>query len=395
MEQTLYKIDSRGEVRQWTIETVDDEVLIIHGLLNGKLVEESYIAEPTNIGRKNYRDSIAQAEFEAQAKVDKQLRLGYFLSIEDARKNADNYRPMKVDKYFDEDTNKANKFASKLGDNVIVQTKHDGVNCSVIVEDGNITFRSRGNTNYDAMQQTKLAYNLTQHLPENVWVIGELANEPTYFEVDCAGAVKSKSENILHYEDYENWSAKIDEKWWVKNKKKNDIIHSLGFYIFDIYIHGDDDFNALPYIERLNYIEPYIENVKNVETVEYTIVQNDPEIIRHLLNDAVADGKEGLIVRSLNCKHQSGKRSKEVLKAILMDKLDRIIDDIYLSAKNKVMFTVGDVDLTYNASNDENNHIFENKDEYIGQVACIRYRGKTSKGKIKFGKIIIIRGQDV
>jgi len=74
---TLYKRDSAGNVREWTIEfrgPVTPATRTITGIQHGKLVESGWNdCEAKNVGRSNATTSFEQAQKEAHAKWDLQL----------------------------------------------------------------------------------------------------------------------------------------------------------------------------------------------------------------------------------------------------------------------------------------------------------------------------------
>ena len=92
---TLYKRDSKGKVREYTIEYTRDGVLpagyrTVAGIQGGKLVTSEWrLTEGKNIGKVNATTDGEQAEREAVAKWEKREEKEYFESIE----QIDNERP--------------------------------------------------------------------------------------------------------------------------------------------------------------------------------------------------------------------------------------------------------------------------------------------------------------
>ena len=97
---TLYSKQG-DKLRQWTAYAEGAEVVVIHGQVGGKQTEKRYKAEPTNEGRSNFRDSVAQALFEVQAKIELQLKRGYYRTQEEAMNHVD-FTPMKCLDYKDQ-----------------------------------------------------------------------------------------------------------------------------------------------------------------------------------------------------------------------------------------------------------------------------------------------------
>ena len=85
----LYKRDSKGKVRIWTMEVGfnnDNEAGIrtISGLVDGqKVTSEWNLTEAKNVGRSNATTAKTQAEFEAQAEWTKNVDKDYFVDVND------------------------------------------------------------------------------------------------------------------------------------------------------------------------------------------------------------------------------------------------------------------------------------------------------------------------
>ena len=83
----LYKRDSKGKVRVWTMEVGfnnDNEAGIrtISGLVDGqKVTSEWNLTEAKNVGRSNATTAKTQAEFEAQAEWTKNVDKDYFVDV--------------------------------------------------------------------------------------------------------------------------------------------------------------------------------------------------------------------------------------------------------------------------------------------------------------------------
>lgn len=91
---TLYT--KQGEkIRQWSVWTEGAEVIVEHGQQSGKLTQKRYTASPKNVGRSNETTAEEQAIQEADAKVVKQLKSGYYYSVEEASDHVE-FTPMKA-----------------------------------------------------------------------------------------------------------------------------------------------------------------------------------------------------------------------------------------------------------------------------------------------------------
>ena len=95
--ETLYKRDSKGKIREYTIEYTRDGVLpagyrTVAGIQGGKLTTSEWkLTEGKNIGKVNATTDGEQAEREATAKWEKKEEKEYFTSVNDI----DNDQPFK------------------------------------------------------------------------------------------------------------------------------------------------------------------------------------------------------------------------------------------------------------------------------------------------------------
>lgn len=121
---TIYKRDSKGLLRVWSMEQDGPRYRTISGLADGKLVTTEWTrAHPTNEGRANYRDSTAQATFEIEAAYEKKLTREYHRTIEATSGGAHFFKPMLAKEY------------TKWAGPCWAQPKLDGIRC-IATKDG-------------------------------------------------------------------------------------------------------------------------------------------------------------------------------------------------------------------------------------------------------------------
>ncbi len=139
---TLYVKTAAGNINYWKIWTDGCCVFMEWGKVGtDKPLHDTYDAVGKNLGRKNETTPAEQAKLEAQSKYDKQLRLKYVLSVEDA-KTSINIKPMRA---YTLDA----KREKKLTWPVIVQPKYNGVRCMAYnLPDGTVRLMSRGGKDY-------------------------------------------------------------------------------------------------------------------------------------------------------------------------------------------------------------------------------------------------------
>lgn len=114
---TIYKRDSKGKLRVWFMEQDGSRYRTTAGLEGGSLVTSEWTqAEPTNVGRSNERDGVAQATFEIEAAYEKKLTREYHRTVEATDGGAHFFKPMLAHKF--------EKFERGFA-----QPKLDGVRC--------------------------------------------------------------------------------------------------------------------------------------------------------------------------------------------------------------------------------------------------------------------------
>src|SRR3954468_1182969 len=88
---TLFKLDSKGKIRQWNIRVEDSAndaatIVITTGIKDGAMVESKVeITEGKNLGKVNATTPFEQAVSEANSKIEYQLRSGYVRNVADAK----------------------------------------------------------------------------------------------------------------------------------------------------------------------------------------------------------------------------------------------------------------------------------------------------------------------
>lgn len=139
----LYVKTSAGNINYWQIWTEGSAVNMQWGKVGtGKPLFDSYCAEEKNVGRSSATTSEQQAELEAQSKFDKQLRLKYVQSIEEAEGGL-NIKPMRCYSLDD-------KRRKKIPFPCTVQPKYNGCRCMAypVGDNGHIRLMSRGGKDY-------------------------------------------------------------------------------------------------------------------------------------------------------------------------------------------------------------------------------------------------------
>ena len=126
MSKVLYKIDNKDKVRVWKAWSVGADVIVEHGILEGKLQQSVYTAKEKNVGKVNYLSAESQATVEVVALYeDQQNNHHYRDSIEKAQAvKSDNLIPRKILNYKDG--------WKKLPDQCITSVKLNGSRACII-----------------------------------------------------------------------------------------------------------------------------------------------------------------------------------------------------------------------------------------------------------------------
>lgn len=287
-----------------------------------------YHAKPTNVGRANERDSKAQAEFEFEAILKKQIDKGFLLPGQQK-----NVRPMPM---------LAHKFTDHKGKvefPVFVQPKLNGMR---MLFDGEVGW-SRGNK---------------EVIPE---VIEHLKFDTGGFILDGELMLPN---NVL-----------LQESMKAIKKYRSELSPQLLYHVYDIV---DND---LPYIHRYQVIEDICHNAPpNVKIVK-TVRADDELQVSHLHNLFTQDGFEGTMVRDPVMNYEPGKRSYSLLK--LKDFVDaeyRIVgvvdgdgSDVGLAIFELETDSGKHFNCRPEGSQDNRKRLYDERESLVGKYLTVRY----------------------
>lgn len=270
---TLYKLDSKGKVRSWSVEVRDKlfppQIVVSHGEHNGKQqIKITKINEGKNIGRANETVPVEQALNEAQSKWNKQIDKGYTQTIPSSKK----FTPMLAHR-FDQHPHKV-KYPAFL------QVKLDGARFTMTCEGNEIIGKSRGGKPF-CVPHIVDSFSYILKANSNIIFDGELFTRDISFQ------------EIL--------SA-------IKRDEPNDLTGKVEYWIYDLY---HKEYPDLPFQQRFGLLKglPKLDFIKIVNT--YT-VNSEQEIIKWH-NHNVNEGFEGSIIRNANGVYKLG-RSHDLLK---------------------------------------------------------------------------------
>jgi DNA ligase-1 len=357
--KTLYKKDTKGNIRKLELSVEGDVFVQVSGLIDGKTVRHEKICKPKNVGKSNARTAVEQAEAEMQAKYDIKLSEGYFSDKQSAEKE-EVLMPMLAKVYEDH--------ASKIDwENAFIQPKLDGMRCLAIIKDHKVTLLSRKNKEIITMGHIAAELEV---LPDMV-IDGELYAHGKTFQ-----------ENMKLIKKYRSGESE-----------------AVKFHVYDL-------IEEKPFIDRYTRLSTIHISIdfKNIELVPTMRLVAESGIgIIH--TDYIAKGYEGSMIRHGDAAYKVNGRSDSLLKYKEFQDITATIIDVeeaegikghgvpVLKYSNKKMS--GTNEFTFKAgvkmSHEERISLLLNKDKFIGQTAEIRFFEYTDDGLPRFPVMVGIR----
>lgn len=312
MELTLYGLNKAGGYKEWTISTDEQGLITIrHGKLGGKLQTKSELVKGKNIGRANETTPAQQAVSEAEGKIKKQKDKGY-------RENKEDLQELPLHAMLAYDYHKA---GHRIEFPCYGSDKYDGVRCLAKKRDGEVTLESRTGQPYDVPH---IVDQLSRMMFEGETFDGELylhgyalqeitsavKRTDTQGEIDKARRKYAKAE--LGSKEFWEATEELEEALLI-----HEIRPQLEFIIFDILSPELDD--DADFATRLNFLSSFRDrrlynfNAPNIAITYYSLIANEEEL-KEDHADAVDRGYEGLMLRNMKGKYESGKRSYDLQK---------------------------------------------------------------------------------
>lgn len=291
---TLYKKTSTGAIQFWTVEVLAwlptreepgtnpmAQIVTTYGQLgtDSPQVTADFIKTGKNVGKKNETTPFQQADAEALAKWQKQLKKGYVESIEAAQAGEldalieGGIVPMLAHGYKDH--------AHKIKYPAFVQPKLDGIRCIAILENGTCTLWSRTRKPITGVPHISRA--IEQAFTQDIVLDGELYNH----------SFKANFEKIVSF---------------VRQETPAPGHEVVQYHVYDIP-------SEQPFAKRaakLMYMKSSWFSDGQVVKVETRVVE-DESAVMVLFEEWRKAGYEGAMVRNAEGKYVN-KRSKDLLK---------------------------------------------------------------------------------
>lgn len=365
MNKTLYKMDSNGNIRVWSAYVVDEgetegEIVgfyTVSGVQNGKMVTSgTTFVEQKNVGKKNETSLLEQANLEVQALyVYQKLQGGYFEDIERAKAGEKTFlEPMLAQKYD----------PKKVSFPVVAQPKLDGIRCVAKV-DG--LWSRQGKRIISAPHIEELLKPVFDANPDLVFD-GELYNHDLKHDFNTIISLARKS--------------KPTEEDLVESAKH------IQYHIYDSIGPGTFEDRTHKAFVQFNSHQTDINTIKFVETV----ICLNQQMLDNKYGMWIEDGYEGQMLRIPGSLYEH-KRSKSLVKR--KEFIDEEFEIVELEegignwagyVKSVVIkLQDGSIQKSGIRGNFEANaKLLQEKDEYIGGQATVRYQDRTPDNKLRF-----------
>lgn len=285
----LYKLDSKGKVRMWTIDSNNPPgtYKVSHGEEGGKMQTTIVKVKQKNVGKVNETSLVDQADLEAESKWQKQVDKGYrttngFLSkteLDDKLTRAKEYLPMLAKDFRD--------YSHKIIYPCFYQPKLDGIRCiSYISPYSDVVLLSRKGKEFTMLNHLKEPiFKILEKWGRDWALDGELYSHGMSFDDITSIVRKSKT---------------VDER-----------AEKLGYIVYDCFQIG----TARPYEFRKNQLEQMIKDapisiVQGLRTGTITCAEDVPVELKHA-EDA---GYEGIMLRNKLGLYENDRRSSHLQK---------------------------------------------------------------------------------
>ena len=387
--QTLYKIDSQGRLREWTMNVDGNKFYAIKGLVEGKKTQDKpTIATPKNVGRSNETTATAQARFEAQAKWQKKIDSGYAVSEEDAKVKKF-FEPMLALSYDDR--------KNEIVYPVYAQPKLDGIRCIVRQENDEIVGRTRNGKIIeciphilDSLKGFFMAY------PKAI-LDGELYNHEYKEDFNKITSLVRKQKPVRSAKETDKAFAKKEAKWQESLIESADKIQ---YWVYDMPKLNDVINEKTLFDFRMTELKDKLITRKDCIVIVETNEVYSEGNLDNLYGQYLEQGYEGQMIRN-DVGYDANKRSKNLLKRKdFMDAEYKVVDidegngNRSGTAKHLVCYcekTKQQFNSNIKGSFDYLKEIYDNRKEYIGKFATIKFFQLTPDGIPRFPYAIAFR----
>lgn len=355
----LYVKTASGAINFWEIRTEGRWVHTKWGKVGTDNPQtERYAAEGKNVGRSNETTPSDQAEFEAQAKYDKQVRLKYVDSVEAARGHI-NIKPMRAYSLDD-------KRLKKLKFPVAMQPKFNGVRCMAYnLPDGKVRLMSRGGKDYSLPHVQTV---LEGRIPPSCCLDGELyvhgmslQSIRHLIETPCADSAKV----CFHVYDMTTLPP-TDAEW-------SDRYRCLLMFFQDNWLAG--------------------------VVMSPTMVALNKAGIDQLHDKWVAEGYEGAMIRTMEGKYKLAAKSTDLLKVKKFQDAEFVVKGWLLGKDGVIQYVCVQEDgkefeVRPKGDEAERKRLYDERDTCIGRKLTVKFQERSDDNIPIFPVGVAFRGEE-
>jgi DNA ligase 1 len=388
--QTLFKIDTKGKLREWTMHIDGASFYAVKGLVDGKkTTDKATTTIAKNVGRSNETTPEEQAELEAQAKFQKKLDSGYALNEIDAQKKKF-YEPMLAHNYKDRQDELVGKFPHYS------QPKLDGIRCIVRKEGDTLVGRTRNGKEIECIPHILKSLNGFFLAYPTAILDGELYNHDLRDNFNKITSLVRKQKPIQSEKMSDKVFAKKVSEYKERLAEAEDTIQ---YHVYDAPRLNDVINEKQPFDYRIDELKANLIQNKHIILVETNEVYSKGNL-NSLYGQYLEQGYEGQMVRKSRSNYEN-KRSTSLLKRKEFIDAEYKIIDIDIgngnrsgTAKNLVCYcekTKQTFNSNIKGSFEYLKEIYDNRKDYIGKLATIKYFQLTPDGIPRFPYAIAFR----
>ena len=391
--QTLYKIDTKGKLREWTMHIDGASFYAVKGLVDGKkTTDKATTTIAKNVGRSNETTPEAQAELQAQAKFQKKLDSGYALNEVDAQKKKF-YEPMLAHNFKDRQDELVGKYP------VYSQPKLDGIRCIVRKEGDTLIGRTRNGKEIECIPHILKSLNGFFLAHPKAILDGELYNHDLRDNFNKITSLVRKQRPIKSDKMTDKAFAKKQTEYQARVVEAEDVIQ---YHVYDCPKLNDVVNESQSFDFRIEELKSKLMTNKHIILVETSEVYSLGNL-NSLYGQYLEQGYEGQMIRKNSSKYDN-KRSTSLLKRKEFIDAEYKVVDIDVgngnrsgTAKHLVCYcpkTKTTFNSNIKGSFEYLKEIYDNRKDYIGQLATIKYFQLTPDGIPRFPYAIAFRNYE-
>lgn len=396
----LYKRDKSGKIRIWSIDHNENSYWTISGLYpNGKMQQtEPTFVEQKNVGKANETSLEQQVLNEVASKIQYQIDHGYSYEIPTEEKR---FEVSLADKYPDRQEK------GKLDFPYWVENKLDGLRCYLQLVDNQVVMKSRGHKEFVScphIKENEFVKKFFETYPDAI-LDGELYNHDLKNDfnkiVSLVKKTKPKPEDLeesaklVQYHCFDSYYPSEPQLLYSERKMRLLSIFEQNKWVGH---HTEDLHKDSFYLIGVGWIHYFIGGWK----LEPYKVDSET-LVEHYIETTVNRGYEGIMLkkdvpyffgRSFNMLKY--KKFKDAEYKIVdfeegRGNLKGIAAAVICETENGEQFKAG-----VTGTQDYTRNLYENRNEYVGKLATIKYQEltplKDGKGGVpRFGKMMSVR----